>query len=294
MEDHDATVFFSVNQLLRHLASHARPLPKVSGITTVYGFQHVDVVNFDIHFTSQEPKLQIFNMREISQKVATRPSAVGTTTFHPKNSHRDAQDPNGDDVLHFAIGARIVAITFPERFSGTWCRGYHDGGQGSFPASAISLEKPAKEDVLMDPQSTLITTAKWDFKPKDTKDGDWLRFSKGDKIFCIGYTFPDSWCWSGQNSKGKWGLFPAVFVENCQERPAGLSRRESGFSIPKMSLLSRNKSKVDNGGPSRKMSVLSNGTGEPKARNLKAKLLEGQEESEVVSSLYGGRGPVWR
>lgn len=95
--------------------------------------------------------------------------------------------------------------------------GYHDGERGAFPASEIMLETPAKEDVLMSPQSSLIATARWDFKPKDTKDGGWLRFSKGDKITCIGYTFQDQWCWSGQSSRGKWGLFPAAFVENLQD-----------------------------------------------------------------------------
>lgn len=24
---------------------------------------------------------------------------------------------------------------------------------------------------------------------------------------------PGHWCWSGTNSKGKWGIFPQVFIE---------------------------------------------------------------------------------
>ena len=105
--------------------------------------------------------------------------------------------------------------------------GYHDGERGAFPASEFMLDTPAKEDVLMNPQSSLVATARWDFKPKDTKDGGWLKFSKGDRISCIGYTFQDQWCWSGQNSKGKWGLFPAAFVENLQDGGG----RSSSFSI---------------------------------------------------------------
>lgn len=106
--------------------------------------------------------------------------------------------------------------------------GYHDGERGAFPASEIMLETPAKEDVIMNPQSSLIATARWDFKPKDTKDGGWLRFSKGDRISCIGYTFQDQWCWSGQSSKGKWGLFPSAFVENLQD---GSSSRTASLGI---------------------------------------------------------------
>lgn len=120
-------------------------------------------------------------------------------------------------MLKFANGARIVGITFPERFGGKWCIGYHDGERGAFPASEIMLEMPGKEDVLMNPQSSLVAIARWDFKPKDLKDGGWLRLSKGERIGCIGFTYQDQWCWSGQNGKGKWGLFPAVFVEDLQD-----------------------------------------------------------------------------
>ncbi|KAL2065665.1 hypothetical protein VTL71DRAFT_3335 [Oculimacula yallundae] len=216
-EEHDATVFFSVSQLFRHLAKHQRPLPNIAGIVTLYGFQPPEVVDFDIHFTTPLPSTSAYGMLEISQKVATRPSGQATSTHHPKNTRSSSRDPEGNPVLKFANGARIVGITFPDRFGGKWCMGYHDGERGAFPASEIMLDTPAKEDVLMNPQSSLIATAKWEFKPKDTRDGGWLRFSKGDKISCIGYTFQDQWCWSGQSSKGKWGLFPAAFVENLQD-----------------------------------------------------------------------------
>lgn len=267
----------------------------------LYGFQPVDVVDFDIHMAVAEPKLQTFCMREISQKVATRPSASALVTFHPKLQSRDAKDPDGLPALHFAAGARIVGITFPEKFAGNWCIGYHDGLRGSFPASAIALEKPAKEDVLMDAQSTLITYAKWDFKPKDTRDGDWLRLSKGDKILCIGYTFPDSWCWSGQTTKGKWGLFPRVFVDHCQEggkvMGGGIQRKESsGFGMglmPKMSILGRKKSKSEmreSKDTLRRGSVRSNTSSGSGSGALSVR---GQEGLEVVTSpIHGGNS--WR
>jgi hypothetical protein len=86
------------------------------------------------------------------------------------------------------------------------------------------LEMPVREDVLMNAQSNLVAFAKWDFKPKDAKEGGWLKFSKGDKISSVGYTFQDQWCWSGQigtGSKSKFGLFPAAFVEGLREDIGG-------------------------------------------------------------------------
>lgn len=220
VEEHDATVFFSVNSLFRHLATHSQPLPHIPGIDTIYGKQPPTVIDFDIHFTTSVPKFSEFSMTEIATKVATRPSAYAITTHHPKTIRNISRDPDGNQTLHFAAGARIVGITFPEHFGGQWCIGYHNGERGSFPASAIVLELPLREDVLMNAQSTLIAYAKWDFKPKDAKDGGWLKFSKGEKISAVGFTFQDQWCWSGQTSKGKWGLFPAAFMENLQEAQA--------------------------------------------------------------------------
>ncbi|CZT01997.1 uncharacterized protein RCO7_05480 [Rhynchosporium graminicola] len=222
-EEHDATVFFSVGQLFRHLAKHPRPLPNIPGIITLYGFQSPEVVDFDLNFTSPHPTTSVYSMRVIASKVASRPSGQATSTHRPKPGRSNLHDPEGNPVLKFANGARIVGITFPVRFSGKWCMGYHDGQRGAFPASEIMLDVPAKEDILMNPQSSLIAIARWDFKPKDTRDGGWLRLSRGDKILCIGFTFQDQWFWSGQNSKGKWGLFPAAFTENLQDSGAGRS-----------------------------------------------------------------------
>jgi len=248
VEDHDATVFFSVQQLFRHLAKHPQPLPRVSGVTVIYGLQPLTVLDFDIHFTTSVLKVPEFSMSEIHQKVATRPSAHAYQTYHPKQNTSGSRSPTGEPVLHFAMGARIVGITFPERFKGEWCSGYHDGERGSFPASAITLEQPAPEEYMMNTKSTLVATAKWDFKPKDAKDVHWLKFSKGERISCIGYSFVDHWCWSGQNSKGKWGIFPQAFVANLVDgtsfphgtspgtaRNSTFGSRISGFSLGRRS-----------------------------------------------------------
>jgi hypothetical protein len=217
VEEHDATVFFTVTALFRHLAKHTQPFPQIAGLTILYGLQPPEVVDFDLHLTVPEPKFSPYSMHELGSKVATRPSAFATTTNNPKITTSKSRDPDGNLVLYFATGARIVAITFPDHLGGTWCVGYHDGARGAFPASMITLEMPPRGQVPMNAQSTLVAYAKWDFKPKDAKEGGWLKFSKGEKISCVGYVFQDQWCWSGQNAKGKWGLFPSAFVGHLTE-----------------------------------------------------------------------------
>lgn len=213
VEEHDATVFFSVTSLFRHLARHPRPLPQVAGITTVYGIQPPSVLDFDIQFTIHEPKFSPYCMSEITSKVASRPTAHAITTHHPKPVSKTFYDPDRQQSMHFADGAKIVGITFPERFGGSWCIGYHDGERGSFPANTVSFLSPPRDEVKMNPQSSLQAVAKWDWKPKDKEEG-WLKFSKGERIYSVGYAWQDQWCWSGCTSKGKWGLFPSIFVED--------------------------------------------------------------------------------
>ncbi|TVY78513.1 hypothetical protein LSUE1_G008168 [Lachnellula suecica] len=286
VEEHDATVFFSVSQLFRHLAKHTHPLPKVAGLQILYGYQPAEVLDFDIHFTTTEPKPSQWNMTEIATKVATRASAYATIAHHPKLNARTARDPDGDETLHFAAGAKIVGITYPERFNGQWCVGYHDGDRGSFPAANIMIERPAKEEVLMNPQSSLIATARWDHKPKDSKDGGWLKFSKGDKISCVGYQYQDQWCWSGQSSKGKWGLFPAAFVENLQDGgklpPPSPTSTKGGFAsrMPSFAIGRNKSSKTD-----RAASVRSVGSA-GSAGNV---AVYGQPGLEVARSIIGSR-----
>ncbi len=210
-------------------------------------------------------------MMEIAAKVATRAAATAIVTHHPKSNRSNFWDPEGKPALHFAVGARIVGVTFPERFNGQWCIGYHDGERGSFPASAIHLEMPVHEDVGKNSQSNLIAFAKWDWKPKDAKDGGWLKFSKGDKISSVGFTFQDQWCWSGQigtGTKAKFGLFPAVFVEGLREETGSGSGKmgtspgsvkTSGRGLASLgSIIGRHKAPK---GHERSMSVKSSGSG---------------------------------
>jgi hypothetical protein len=213
-------------------------------------------------------------MKEIAPKAASRPAAHATTTHHPKINRHGSRDPEGNLTLHFAAGARIVGITFPDRFNGQWCIGYHDGERGSFPANAVVIEMPAREDVLMNAKSNLIAFAKWDFKPKDAKEGGWLKFSKGDKISAIGYTFQDQWCWSGQigtGNKAKFGCFPAAFVEGLKEdvemgngkmgtSPGSVKSGGLGLGGKLGSIVGRHKSSRQGQGHERSASVRSGGS----------------------------------
>lgn len=149
----------------------------------------------------------------INSELASLPTARAIVTHRPKSSKFTPKDPAGRPVLQFAIGAHIVGITLPEAFNGQWCSGYHDGEQGTFPYHTILLEGPQNGDVVMNTKSPLMATARWDHKPNGKESG-WLTISKKEKITNIGFPFQDHWCYSGQNSKGKIGLFPATFVMN--------------------------------------------------------------------------------
>ncbi|CAG8979504.1 hypothetical protein HYALB_00013297 [Hymenoscyphus albidus] len=267
IEEHDATVFFSVKKLFQHLARHSRPLPDVPGVITIYGHQDPNIVDFDIHLTSFILLASQFSISDIASKLSNRPAAQSTATFNPKApTGKNYRDPDGNVSLQFAAGARIVGITYPDRYGGAWATGYHDGDRGSFPADKISLQIPGKDEVLMNSTSTLNAMAKWDFKPKDAKDGRWLKFSKGDRINMIDYRFIDQWCWSGQNTKGKWGLFPAAFVRDLQDSagslpqlgPSRSSSSKSAFSS--IMSMTRNKSRHERSG-----SVKSTGSGGPQS-----------------------------
>ncbi|RFU34857.1 hypothetical protein B7463_g1487, partial [Scytalidium lignicola] len=260
IEAHDATIFFTVTQLFQHLSHHSRPVPAVSGLRILYGNHPPSVVDFDIHFMNNTATTAEFCMAEIAAKVASRPTAIAVNTYRPKPGSRTYRDPDGYVSLPFAAGAKIVGITFPDKFEGKWCTGYHDGLRGSFPFSEISLEMPIREDMVVQAQSNLTAVTKWEFKQKDTKDGGWLSFKKGDTITSIGYIFQDQWCWSGKNSKGKWGMFPSAFVEGLREGAAsnvGLSSSPSSFKhgsfgsrMPSFPIRNRSGSKTENRAPS--------------------------------------------
>jgi hypothetical protein len=207
-EMHDATVFFSAEQLVRHIALRHKPLRQVDAIKISYG-NHPNQ-DFDICVTSREsnvnpPSTMSTDINSFPTGHATKSHRVkGSSKFYP-------QDPNGHPTLKFATGAPIAGITFPAKLKGQWCYGYHDGSEGHFPSETIQLNAPSKMDIIMTPKSSLVATARWDHNPKDSSTG-WLAFSKKEKITHIGFLSEDHWCYSGQNCKGKFGFFPKDFV----------------------------------------------------------------------------------
>ncbi|KAI9645287.1 hypothetical protein NHQ30_006022 [Ciborinia camelliae] len=286
VEDHDATVFFSVTSLFRHLARHPRPLPQVTGITTVYGVQPPSVLDFDIQFTVHEPKLSTYCMFEIASKVASRPSAHATITHHPKPTAKTFRDPDGQQTMHFADGAKIVGVTFPERFGGNWCIGYHDGERGSFPANTITLLPPSRDEVKMNPQSTLQAVSKWDWKPKDKEEG-WLKFSKGERIYNVGYAWQDQWCWSGCTAKGKWGLFPSSFVENL------MSTDSSSGNAKASKILGTDIEKKEKGGVGRRVWILGREIQDGGVSAEQESKREGSAEPGTPAGGREGEGTQW-
>jgi hypothetical protein len=176
------------------------------------------------------------------------------------------------ELLQFFIGARIVGIEYPTRWAGKWATGWHDGVWGVFPVKSIEVERPRRGEVPPLLQSggsssvldvsmggrhasvastgsgnggtvTLVTRWKWD--PKDAAEKGWLAFDKGDTITNVGWLYRDAWCWSGMNSKGKFGVFPKshVKMESLKEEVVPLGRTatksSSRPSRPKLFGLSR-------------------------------------------------------
>jgi hypothetical protein len=91
----------------------------------------------------------------------------------------------------------------------------------------------------MNPKSTLAATARWDHKHRDSTTG-WLPFSKKDRITHIAYPYQEFWCWSGMNSKGKWGIFPKDYVDGLEDTgnrsqqalsPGGVASPTKSFAL---------------------------------------------------------------
>lgn len=199
----DATVFTTPDHLLLHLARHPQPLPEVEGVRVVYGggsdtagdndsdndFDH----DFDLHF--------------VRPPLPSPPTPPGTATATATREHVQRYgakklprpSPYGGDMLPFLAGARIVGISFPDKWDGKWCLGWHDGVAGAFPARAVQLEPPRPSEVPMASSSSgMSVTARWAWRMDDGKKGKkdrddaaalagdddavWLSFAKGETI----------------------------------------------------------------------------------------------------------------
>lgn len=161
-------------------------------------------------------------------------------------------DGKAVELLQFFVGARIVGVEFPAAWAGKWATGWADGEWGCFPAKSVALEKPKPgrldaPPLLMHFQGTgagaasadaasaavsMSVVARWKFDPtgsiRDAVDKEgWIGFDKGERITNVGWPVVvvvaamggargggrEAWCWSGTNSKGKFGVFPRSHVD---------------------------------------------------------------------------------
>ncbi len=125
---------------------------------------------------------------------------------------------NDKEMLQFFVGARIIGVEHHVRWAGKWASGWHDGQWGVFPTKSVEFEKPRRSEIppILQAGSTGLVgysvQTRWKFDPKDAADNGWLAFDKGDTISNVGWIFKEHWCWSGTNSKGKFGVFPRSYV----------------------------------------------------------------------------------
>ena len=271
-DENDATVFFSQDQLFAHLARHPRPLPSVSGVTVIEGAEIPSTLNnnYDLQFTDP-PSKSVMHSDRLIRQLALLPTATAIETVRPgQGTYRVS--PDKSTTLHFAIGAKIVGVEFPDHFGGRWATGWADQVHGSFPVDCVKLDGPPPNEIrsYADDRSTYKAVVRWNFKQKEKDRGEWLDLKKGDAISNISCkhrqmkapglcpneeswipdinvptgAYPGHWCWSGTNPKGKWGIFPRSHIEPGSERESGSDRpslistegRSSGGMLSRVSL----------------------------------------------------------
>lgn len=231
----DATVFRSSDDLLRHLAQHPQPLPEVSGITVLYGKEVLAsdprVHDFDLWLTEDpapSPTLPV--------DLSMLPVATATRSHVQRYAEKKLPRPEGKrnaELLQFFVGARIIGVEFPAAWAGKWATGWHDGEWGYFPAKNIELEMPKPGRLDAPPMQfqgvsavSVSVVTRWKFDPaasiRDAVEKGWVGFDKGERITNVGWPVVvegvggggrEAWCWSGTNSKGKFGVFPRSHVD---------------------------------------------------------------------------------
>jgi hypothetical protein len=139
----------------------------------------------------------------------------------------------------------------------------------------------------MNPKSSLVATARWDHKPKENITG-WLHFSKKDRITHIAYPYQEFWCWSGMNSKGKWGIFPKDYLDGLIDTgnnaeptlsPGGFASPSKSFASPTKSFASLSTSAHTSGTGSGKKFTLSGLGSSSKESNATAPGKEPEQQS---------------
>ncbi|KAH7150037.1 hypothetical protein B0J13DRAFT_281763 [Dactylonectria estremocensis] len=236
----DATVFTSQKALFAHLARHPRPLPDIPGLVVVDG-EHVPEHmhnDYDLHF--KEP-VETHPVIEKGEDLSLLPTGTSREVARRMYGQRLLLDKT--PALEMAQGAKIIGISWPDKYVGEWAFGWHDGNFASLPTEILKLDPPPESEVEMAGTSQIQVTAKWKFNPKDKKGTDWLKFDKDEVLSNVNWAYQDHWCWSGTNAKGKWGIFPQAFVDvNTVREAGGIPFAGSGGS-DRASVLSSEKAK---------------------------------------------------
>lgn len=249
----DATVFRSSDDLLRHLARHPQPLPEVSGVTVLYGKEVLAsdprVHDFDVWLTEEPapppsmPPTIIGGGGGDFLALQLLPVATAGRSHVQRYAEKKLPKPDGKrdaELLQFFVGARIVGVEFPAAWAGKWATGWADGEWGFFPAKSVELEKPKPGRLDAPPMQfqggasavSVSVVARWKFDPtasiRDAVDKGWVGFDKGERITNVGWPVVveggmggggrEAWCWSGTNSKGKFGVFPRSHVDESTLR----------------------------------------------------------------------------
>lgn len=179
IDESDATVFPSSQALFSHLARHPRPLPRVLGITVVDQAEIPPEFhnNYDVHFRGPpEPHPTL----EKATDIARLPSGVAKETARRVCGQKLL--PDKTPALEMMQGARITGLTWPSRYNGEWCFGWHDGVHASVPTDLVRLDRPPRSDLKMPGTSRIQAKSQWKFAPKDKEKGDWLKFDKNEVI----------------------------------------------------------------------------------------------------------------
>ncbi|PHH65869.1 hypothetical protein CDD81_1238 [Ophiocordyceps australis] len=230
LDESDATVFFTTKALFSHLARHPRPLPKVEGITVVEGVKVPESLqdNYDVHF-KYPPIAHIVHKNDV--EIIGRPSGIAREQARRIYGQRMLYDRSL--VLELAKGAKVTGIEWPAKYKGEWMFAWHDGVFAAVPSEIIKLNSPPTADIKLAGTSSVRAKTRWKFVTKDKEHGDWLRFDKNEVIGNISWAYPEHWCWSGTNARGKWGIFPRVFIDEStlEQGSADCSRHVGWLSM---------------------------------------------------------------
>ncbi|OAA68406.1 sh3 domain containing protein [Niveomyces insectorum RCEF 264] len=242
LEESDATVFFTQNQLFAHLARHPRPLPEVPGVTVIDGSERPPEIrhNYDLHFTMPPANSE---MEGIRRELLQLPTATAVETF--RKSHGALRRPfDGAPPIQFPAGSKIIGIEFPAKYKGEWAVGWFDNVRGPFPVEHVRLDTPPRNEIRTQGTSALRATARWKWASGSAyRNTEWLRLDKNETVSNIVWSHPEHWCWAGTNSRGKWGYFPQSHIE-----PNSLKESQVGSDAASIASYDRAGSSNNGGG----------------------------------------------